>query len=384
MAINSEHSNSQQLNHFINESKWNYEEVEDTVSMFFNTLLDDEGMSKDTCLIIDECANPKKGNKSAGTKRQYCGQLGKVENCQVGVFGALCAGSMVNIVKGHLCDDEETTKIQLAHQIIDEVKYLQKIDFGWVTFDAFYGRDLGFQCDLIKASIPFVADVPKTTIIYLEPFQMRVPKKEEGSRGRDPILPKPNKEGCRIDQYIKTLTIKDWNKIAIRNQSDGSKLKAYVHLKKIYIINPHTNRKQELMLLLRKEIDGKDIKFSFCWDMKEKDEYEWAYRQCKRYFIEKSFKEAKQELGMNEYQFRSKQSYQKHMAMIMLAQFYLNVERINGNKKTKILFSVSSLVKIINATDGSIEKVFMNIAKSMKEKLNKGKGLSKKQLYLRI
>ena len=47
------------------------------------------GGKQDSCLIIDETGLPKKGDKSVGVKRQWCGQLGKVDNCQVGVFSAL-------------------------------------------------------------------------------------------------------------------------------------------------------------------------------------------------------------------------------------------------------------------------------------------------------
>ena len=86
MATQLDDINSQQLNHFINEGVWDYHQLEEAVSSFFYEILNDQGMSDDCCLIIDECGIPKKGKSSAGVKRQYCGQLGKVDNCQVGVF----------------------------------------------------------------------------------------------------------------------------------------------------------------------------------------------------------------------------------------------------------------------------------------------------------
>lgn len=383
MATILEDTNNQSLNHFINEGSWSYRDLEESVASFFYDILDDEGMSKDCCLIIDECSFPKKGKMSAGVKRQYCGQLGKVDNCQVGVFGAICSGSLVNIIKGYLSITGEDNKIELAKKIIKDVKKEMKLDFGWVNFDSFYGRDISFLCDLVKLSTPFTADIPKNIGIFLEPFQMRIPPKN-GTKGKTPTKPKPNKSVISVEAYANSLSKGDWNKIAIRNQSDGKKLKAYFHSMEVYVLNPTTQRKQKLILLLRKELDGSGIKYTLCYDTHEQTIQTWAYRQCKRYFIEKSFKEGKQELGMNEYQLRGEVGFQKHMAMVMLAQLFLNTERLYGMKKLGKLFSVSSLVKIINATNGSIEKVMQNIAKVMDPQRNNTKGFYKKQLVLRI
>jgi SRSO17 transposase len=381
--MNLEEVNSQQLNHFINEGKWSYHDLEESVTSFFYDLLDDEGMSDDCCLIIDESAIPKKGKASAGVKRQYCGQLGKVENCQVGVFGALCSGSLVNLVQGKLSTEDGLNKLELAKEIILDVKVNKRIDFGWVVFDAFYGRDSSLLCNLVKQGISIIGDVPGNLTIYLDKFQMRIPKKNS-ARGRDPIHPKPNKVGMRIENYVNELKKTDWQKIKIRHKSDGELLTALFHETKVYILNPNTNRAQMFTLLVRKELDGSNIKYSLCWDNKERNLQTWAYRQSKRFFIEKSFREGKQELGMKDYQVRSEIAFQKHMSMIMLAQLFLNTEKLYGLKKMGKLFSVGSLVKIINANDRNIEKTMKAIMKIMEPKEPKTKPFYKKQLKLRI
>src|SRR5690606_27816712 len=92
MAEELQESNQQRLHHFITVSKWGFQRVMDTVTLRFWKRLEDLDLAGDSCLIIDEYGNPKKGKRSAGVKRQYCGQVGKKENCQVGVFGALCGG----------------------------------------------------------------------------------------------------------------------------------------------------------------------------------------------------------------------------------------------------------------------------------------------------
>jgi SRSO17 transposase len=380
-----EDCNNQQLNNFINEGKWNYADLEGMISNFFYDMMNDYDMNDDCCLLIDESSFPKKGKSSAGVKRQYCGQLGKNDNCQVGVFGALCAGSMVNIVKGHLSlGNEEETKVELAKKLIFEIRDEQKIPFHWVNFDSFYGRSMPLLCDLISKRISFVADVPRNASIYLDPFQVRIPAKKS-SRGRTPTIPKPNKEVFSVEEYAKSLTKRDWQKISVRHKSDNKVLKAFFHLKEIYILNPLTNRKQKITLLIRKELDGKEIKYCFCFDPKEKISIEkWAYMQCKRYFIEKSFREGKQELGMNEYQLRSEIGFQKHMAIVMLAQLFINYDKLFGYSKTKILLSTAAIVKIIVSDESSLEKITENIYKAIALKRWKTKHFFKKQLTLRI
>ena len=79
-------SDDQALQHFLTNSEWDEQLIVDQIAIDANNYI---GGKRDSCLIIDETGFPKKGDKSVGVKRQWCGQLGKVDNCQVGVFSAL-------------------------------------------------------------------------------------------------------------------------------------------------------------------------------------------------------------------------------------------------------------------------------------------------------
>jgi SRSO17 transposase len=107
MAEELQESNGQCLHHFITASRWCYQQVMDVVTLEFWQKLQSLDLAEDTCLIIDEAVNPKKGRESAGVKRQYCGQMGKIDNCQVGVFGALCGGSLTALIQASLFGVEE-------------------------------------------------------------------------------------------------------------------------------------------------------------------------------------------------------------------------------------------------------------------------------------
>ena len=56
-------------------------------------------------MLIDDSSTPKAGKSSAGVARQYCGKLGKVENCQSGVFAILSKGNKYSMIDGQLLND---------------------------------------------------------------------------------------------------------------------------------------------------------------------------------------------------------------------------------------------------------------------------------------
>ena len=78
-------SDDQALQHFLTNSQWDKQLVVDQIAADANSYI---GGKEDSCLIIDETGLPKKGDKAVGVKRQWCGQLEKVDTCQVGVFSA--------------------------------------------------------------------------------------------------------------------------------------------------------------------------------------------------------------------------------------------------------------------------------------------------------
>lgn len=355
----------------------------DVVTLQFWQTLQNQGLAEDACLVIDEAGNPKKGRHSAGVKRQYCGQVGKVDNCQVGVFGALCGGSLVNLVQASLSGiTEKVSKIDQARAIIMHVIKGLQVKARWVCFDAFYGRDAVLLADLIKNEIEFVADVPDSLQIWLEPFQMRVPQPKPGARGKKCIHPRPNKRSVSIKAYTAGLSIRAWKFITVRHQSGGKKLQAWFHCREVYILNPLTNRRQLLTLLIREDKDG-TIKYSFCHcpgaTLKE-----LAYRQSKRYFVEKSFRDGKKELGLNEYQTRSEESYHRHMAMIMLAQLFINQEKIYHYEQEKLWMTTQDVIQSLKSTLQFVKRGVETLLDYILAKQPPDKRLVRNLLFLRI
>ncbi len=130
------------------------------------------GPDADTCFIIDESAITKKGTKSVGVARQWNGRLGKVDNCQVGVFGALNCRSRVSLVDVRLflpeCWTNNKRRCQEAKVPTERRKFRKKtelalemvaaarqhgLSFNWIGADGFYGNDPGFIRQLDRCAL---------------------------------------------------------------------------------------------------------------------------------------------------------------------------------------------------------------------------------------
>jgi SRSO17 transposase len=100
------HTDEQALQHFISNSRWDERAVLNKIARDANELL---GGSEESFLLIDESGFPKKGRESVGVARQWCGRLGKVDNCQSAVFAALGRGSVATLIDTALFLPQEWT-----------------------------------------------------------------------------------------------------------------------------------------------------------------------------------------------------------------------------------------------------------------------------------
>jgi SRSO17 transposase len=331
--------NSQSLNHFISNSPWGFNNLFSKIASYFVKMLPTFWLD-DLCLAIDESSFPKKGNKSVGVAHQYCGQLGKIANCQVGVFASLICRNLYCLIFAMLylpkkwCKTKDSnipkerkeykSKIDLALEIILHVKSVLKIPFKWVCFDSFYGRDTELLFTLNQSQIKFVADIPKDTNIYLKEPKLYLPVKK-GKRGRKTTRYAVKGRTSKVSNIALKVKNSQYTEIQLRENSDGKKIKARFYICQSYIILKSKGLVMEVVLIIRKDEDG-SVKYALSNAIEESLE-RLAYMHGQRYFIERSFQEAKQQLGMREYQVRGYEGWHKHMAMISLAMLFLQLEK---------------------------------------------------------
>jgi SRSO17 transposase len=141
----------------------------------------------ESVLLLDESALAKKGRASAGVARQWNGRLGKVDNCQVGVFATLCRGGDGQPIDARLylpkawAEDEARcrkaaipeqsrryrSKADLALEMV-ETALKRGIRFGYVGVDGGYGKEPAFLSGLDGLGCRFVADVHCDQTVYLQ------------------------------------------------------------------------------------------------------------------------------------------------------------------------------------------------------------------------
>jgi len=144
----------------ISKSHWRDDLILNKIQKYVTKLIGDEISGS---LHIDESSFPKQGTDSVGVARQYCGRLGKVDNCQVGVFLGYVNGRNRTLIDERLYLPQEWTedlprrreagvpdevvfknKAQLAKEMILHAKE-NGVRFGWVGMDSAYGDCLGFE-----------------------------------------------------------------------------------------------------------------------------------------------------------------------------------------------------------------------------------------------
>jgi SRSO17 transposase len=330
--------NAQSHNHFISQSHWNWQKVMDKIALkcyyFFVYFL---GASReDICLIIDEVGFKKAGKFSACASRQWLGCLGKQDLGQVAVAALLSHKNYFSLICTRLFmpesweDDlqrrkktyipkeiKHKTKPAMALDMINHIDSLG-VKYGWIIFDALYGNTLHLLYALSQLSHRFMAEVKINLRIYLELPNIEIP--QSGKSGRKPQKMKADKADISIKDYCKTLEDKDWTEITIR---DGTKKKitSLYHLKKIWIWNERQQERKPLScyLLVRKSMDGSDLKFCLTNATEDTPLKELAYAQGQRFYIEQAFKEGKNQVGMGDYQVRGWDGFHHHMACSMMA-----------------------------------------------------------------
>lgn len=344
-----------QMQHFITESNWDARELINQVAREVNTVLPKRKL---TGLIIDESGWVKKGSKSVGVGWQYCGNVGKVSNCQVAVFGCLSNGDFASMVDARLylpgdwCDDEARckeagiplwerrfkTKLELALDIISQ-QQKNGISFDFIGADGYYGNDAGFASSIEGMGYLYMLDIHSDQEIYLEKPELFIPERKS-LKGRTPKRLKATTQSIQVSRYADTLKSGDWQKISVRNTAKG-KLIGYYHFAKVYIWNKDINKIEQRLLVIRKTSSGKntiEIKFSFT--NANLDQYTpkaIAYMQAQRFFVEHSIKESKQILGIDQFQTRKWLAWQHQVALNFLVSSFILKEKLLNFERIPLL-----------------------------------------------
>lgn len=344
-----------QMQHFITESNWDSRAVMMQVARKVSSVLPKRKL---TGFIIDESGWVKKGDKSVGVGPQYCGNVGKIANSQVAVFGCLSNGDFASLIDAELylpkdwCENpgrckeagipEESrifkTKIELAESILRRQKE-NGLEFDFVTADGYYGNDADFARVIEEMGYLFMLDIHSDQEIFLEKPELLLPEKKS-TRGRNPKRLKSDRNGIKVNEYIKSLGADNWQTLKVRNTTKGVLTGKY-HFVKVFIWNKFADQIEPRMLMIRRTQSSKgseEIKYSFTnGNLDQYTPEVLAYMQAERYFIEHSFKESKQILGLDQYQTRRWSAWYHQVALNFLVSSFILMEKLHNFKDLPLL-----------------------------------------------
>lgn len=330
--------NNQSFSHFLSQSPWDHRRLIDWIITNGWHLI-----GKNGALAIDECATPKAGDFSVGVNRQYCGNLGKVENCQVAVFMAYVKNGFRLLLDYRLylpeswtsdrnrCDAAGIppefqcfkTKAELAYELICQA-IEAKIKFSFVAMDGFYGKHPWLLTRIENIGVTYVADIGSKDRVIIEKPQYWIPLKK-GIRGRKTSLIKIlNTVPVRVEEIQKT--IDRWRVIRIRESTDGF-LEVKFAAIRVWRIDKDVNKAIPVWLLIRKDLDDSNVKYSLCNASSLCTLSKLARMQSERYWIERSFQDAIDLVGMADYQVRNWDAWHHHMALVLLAMLWITKEQ---------------------------------------------------------
>jgi SRSO17 transposase len=308
----------------------------------------------DAFLLLDESAFTKKGEASAGVARQWNGRLGKVDNCQVGVFASLCRGEMASLVdarlylpkawsedparcrKAAIPEDQRVyrSKSQLALEMVISARQ-RGLRFGTVGVDGGYGKEPAFLRALDRLGERFMTDVHCDQMIYRQDPNPKVP--QSSGRGRRPSVRQAQSTPLRVDWWAAAQPPAAWRRLALRDGEKGTVWADYLHAR-VWVWDGTEAEAHGWHLLVRREVGANEISHYCLSNAPAHTPWcDLARTQAHRFFIEHSFREAKSEVGLSDYQVRRWDAWHHHVALVMLGTLFLVKQKVQGRQQWPML-----------------------------------------------
>jgi len=299
--------------------------------------------------IVDDTGFPKKGKHSVGVARQYCGQVGKQDNCRVAVSlsaatwsSSLPVAYRLYLPKEWAENAERREKTEVPKEIefqtkpaiaLDQIReaVAANLDRGIVLADAAYGVNTEFRNGLTNLNLQYVVGVQSSMTIW-EPGKQPLPGKPRGKMGRppQPLQPTADDQPVSVKQLAMSLPSAAFQQITWRQGTDR-KLQsrfAAVRIHPAHRDYEKTEPHQEEWLLIEWPRGEKEPAKYWVSTLppttKRKDLVKMAKH---RWIIERDYEELKQELGLGHFEGRNWRGFHHHATLCIAAYGFLVAER---------------------------------------------------------
>lgn len=291
---------------------------------------DEDGMH-----TVDSSEIPKKGKESVGVSRQYCGSLGKQENCQSGVFVGYTSRRGYGLVDRQLYMPQAWfgaqyaerrrkcgippelgfyTKIEIAVGLLEKQMQRGLLPGRWIGCDSFFGSDAGFRDTIAGWGKWYLAEIRSNIQVW------STMREQQGSGEKAFAV-------SEIAQSERT----PWRRVVLAEGSKGS-IVAEVSIQRVREIR-EGQPGQELWLIIRR-LERSKLKYYLSNAPQDMEAEEFLRALTMRWPIEQCFEDGKKYLGMDHYEHRTWQSWHRHMLYVFLALLFLLRLRLKFKKNS--------------------------------------------------
>lgn len=360
IAMNIGNGKVRSMQRFISDVMWDANKMLDK----YRSMVNEDMGDPNGVVIFDESGFVKKGDNSAGVAKQYCGTLGKVENCQVGVYAAYASPHGYCLLDNNLFipekwfTDEYTerrekckfpensefkTKPQLAVDMFGELVKDDVLPFKFVVADTIYGNSTDFiEAIEVCPDKTYFVSIPCSTKCWLkQPITRNKKYKYSGEIRSKQVLGKHENKPLPVDTISKNLNNYFWYR---RTVSEGTKGPIeYEFTKRRVVLAKDGLPWKHVWLIIKRTLGDEPSYYYYISNAGENTPLKtFVWLSGIRWAIEQSFEETKSVLGMDHYEVRKLPGWKHHMITCMLAHFFLWHLKIRLGKKSTIYYFIAA------------------------------------------
>ena len=333
------------MQRFLTESPWDDEAVIGRLQEYLAPRLG----HPEAVWVLDGSDFPKQGRKSAGVARQYCGRLGKVANCQAGMFLAYISPLGRALVDKGLYLPESWTsdwercaaagvppervgyqsKTELALGLLRRALERGHLGAQWIAADDAFGISPSFRDGLSSLKMRYVLDVPAGFTVWPEEPEWTAPVYR--GRGGPPKARLVAGQRRTMEQRSNELPEDAWQEITVAQGSQGPRIYQFSAQR----VRPTTKRKpgEVHWAVYRRNLDGREPRYYLSNASADTPLETLARVGGTRWRIETEFETEKSDVGMDEYETRTWAGWHHHVALCLLGgAFLLTLEQAWGEK----------------------------------------------------
>jgi len=353
------HASERGMQRLLTEVKWDHEGV----SKEYRQQMLAETSDSQGILVVDDTAFPKKGRHTVCVARQYCGALGKVSNCQVGVSLTYVGQEVSWPYKMDLyipkswdnLKDPDCVQMRKKTRMPETAHYrkkwqiaLEQIDLALeervphraVVADSWYGNVPEFRKELDERKEKYVVGVYSDTEVFLDPPVIVDAQPRKRKRGRPRKYPKvieTNPPPVKVSELGKTVGEDEWERLELRRDSRGEPLIVEAVSRRVWPAQGYRKGAvhEEVWLIIERRHKTKDqfeLRYFFCNMPQDMPTWQMVRFFHERFWIEQGYQQLKEELGLDHHEGRSWIGWHRHVLLVFLAFGYLTQIRLQEKK----------------------------------------------------